>query len=130
MEKRWSYQYIKKLHDFVDIINSRVNRVTGLAPKKVSDQDVPHLISLVSNKSTKQLRVPKFRAGDFVRVSKENLSFKKGYKKNFTNEIFQIEKIATLNPPTYNLLDSAKEKHLGKFYQPELILVKKKNGRI
>ena len=130
LEKRWSYQYIKKLHDFVDIINSRVNRVTGLAPKKVSDKDVPHLISLVSYKSTKQLRVPKFRVGDFVRVSKENLPFKKGYKQNFTDEIFQIEKIATLNPPTYNLLDSEKEKRLGKFYQPELILVKKKNGRI
>ena len=130
LEKRWSYQYIKKLHDFVDIINSRVNRVTGLAPKKVSDKDVPHLISLVSYKSTKQLRVPKFRVGDFVRVSKENLPFKKGYKQNFTDEIFQIEKIATLNPPTYNLLDSEKGKLLGKFYQPELILVKKKNGRI
>ena len=124
LEKRWSYQYIKKLHDFGDIINSRVNRGTGLAPKKVSDRDVPHLISLVSNKSTKQLRMPKFRAVDFVRVSKENLLFRKGYKQNFTDEIFQIKKIATLNPPTYNLLDSAKEKLLGKFYQPELILVK------
>ena len=126
LEKSWPYQYIKKLHDFVDIMNSRVNRVTGLAPKKVSDKDVPRLICLVSNKSTKQLRVPKFKAGDLVRVSKENLPFKKGYKQNFTDEIFQIEKIATLNPPTYNLLDSAKEKLLGKFYQPELILLKKK----
>ena len=104
--------------------------MTGLAPKKVSDKDVPHLISLISNMSTKQLGVPKFRAGDFVRVSKENLPFKKGDKQNFTDEIFQIEKNATLNPPTYNLLDSSKEKFSGKFYQPELILVKKKNGRI
>ena len=103
MEKRWSYQYIKKLHDFVDIIISRVNRLTGLAPKNISDKDVPHLISLVSNKSTIQLRVPKFRAGDFVRVSKENLPFKKGYKQNFTDENFQIEKSATVNPPTSNL---------------------------
>ena len=125
LEKRWSYQYIKKLHDFVDIINSRVNGMTELAPKKISDKDVPHLTSLVSNKSTKQLRVPKFRAGHFVSVSKENLPFKR-----LQNEIFQIEKSATLNIPTNNLLDSAKEKLLGKFYQPEMILVKKKNGRI
>ena len=129
LEKKWSYHYINKLHDFVEIINSRVNRVTGLAPKKVSDKDVPRLISLFSNRSTKQLRVPKFKVGDFVRVSKENLPFKKGYKQNYTDEIFQIDKIATLNPPTYNLLDSTREKLLGKFYEPELILVKK-NGRI
>ena len=86
--------------------------MTGLAPKEVSDKDVPHFL-WVSNKSTKQLRVPKFRAGDFVRVSKENFPFKKGYKQNYTDEIFQSEKIATLNPPTYNLLDSAKEKTFG-----------------
>ena len=97
-----------------------MNRVTGLASKKVSDKDVPRLISLVSNQSTKQLRVPKFKAGDFVRVSKENLPFRKGYKQNYNNEIFQIEKIATLNAPTYNLVDSTKEKLLGKFHQPDI----------
>ena len=103
--------------------------MTGLAPKKVTSKHESHLVSLVSNQSKKHLQRPKFKPGDFVRVSKENLPFRKGYKQNFTDEIFEIVKIATLNPPTYNLRDSNREKLLGKFYQAELILVRK-NGRV
>ena len=79
LEKKWSYHYINKFHDFVDIINSRVNRVTGLAPKKVTSKHESHLVSLVSNQSKKPLPRPKFKPGDFVRVSKENLPFKKKF---------------------------------------------------
>ena len=64
-----------------------------------------------------------------MRVSKEKLPFTKGYKQNFTDEMFEIVKNATLNPPTYNLRDPNREKLLGKFYQAELILVRK-NGKV
>ena len=124
LEKKWSYHYINKHHDFVDIIISRVNRVTGLAPEKVTSKHESHLVSLVSNQSEKQLQRPKLKPGDFLTV-KENLPFKKGYKQNFTDEIFEIVKIATLNPPTYNLRDSNRENLLGKFYQAELIWCEK-----
>ena len=64
-----------------------------------------------------------------MRVAKEDLPFKKGYKQNYSDEVFQIDKIATLGPPTYNLQDSQGEKLLGKFYQQEIILVRK-NRRV
>ena len=35
LEKKCSYYYVNKLHDFVDIIYTRVNRVTGLAQKRL-----------------------------------------------------------------------------------------------
>ena len=35
-EEKWSYSYIDKLDDFVKTINSRVNRITKLAPNKVT----------------------------------------------------------------------------------------------
>ena len=35
-EHKWTYHYINKLRQFVDTINSRVNRVTKLAPNKVT----------------------------------------------------------------------------------------------
>ena len=67
----------QKTYDFVDIINSRINRVTGLAPKKVTSKHESHLVSLVSNPSKKHLQRPTLKPGDFVRVSKKNLHFKK-----------------------------------------------------
>ena len=50
-----------------------------------------------------------------------------GYKQNFTDEIFTIRRIATFNPPTYNLTDADGETIQGKFYEPELT---KTNGRV
>ena len=36
LEEKWTYFYIDKLEDFVKTINSRVNRITKLAPNKVT----------------------------------------------------------------------------------------------
>ena len=35
LQEKWSYSYIDKFDDFAKTINSRVNRITKLAPNKV-----------------------------------------------------------------------------------------------
>ena len=124
LEDKWTWIYIDKLPDFVNTINSRVNRVTKLAPNKVYKKHEPFLISLANEQSTSFLRLPKLKIGDFVRIAKPDLPFRKGYKQNFTDEVFTVEKVNTLNPPTYTLVDTNDEKILGKFYEPELVQVK------
>ena len=124
LEDKWTWIYIDKLPAFVNTINSRVNRVTKLAPNKVYKKHDPILISLANEQSTSFLRLPKLRIGDFVRIAKPDLPFRKGYKQNFTDEVFTVEKVNTLNPPTYPLIDANDEKILGKFYEPELVQVK------
>ena len=127
LEHKWTYRYINKLSSFVDTINSRVNRVTRLAPKKVTKKHVPYLRALAAEKSKQFIKKPQFKVGDTVRIAKQNLPFNKGYKQNFTDEIFTITQVATLNPPTYSLTDRDHEVINGKFYGPELI---RANGRI
>ena len=119
LEEKWTYSYIDKLDQFVKTINSRVNRVNKLAPKKVTKKDVPRLVSL----SAQTMR-PKFYVGDFVRIVKKDEAFRKGYKQSFTDEVFEVESLETFNPPTYSLIDANGEKIEGKFYQPELQLVR------
>ena len=121
LEEKWTYSYIGSLQDFVRTINTRVNRVTGLAPAKVSRKHVPHLISLSA--SDKFVQRPRFKIGDKVRIAKEDIPFRKGYKQNFTDETFFIVKIPTVDPPTYHLVDGNFEGILGKFYKTELIRV-------
>ena len=58
----------------------------------------------------------KLQRGDLVRVAKD-LPFKKGYKQNYTNEVFLVDKLATPNPPRYNLQASQGEKRLGKILE-------------
>ena len=122
LEEKWTYSYIDQLDQFVTTINSRVNWVTKLAPNKVTKKDVPRLVSLTAQTSTTQK--PKFYVGDFVRIVKKDKAFRKSYKQTFTDEVFEITGIPTLNPPTYSLVDAVNEPIQGKFYQPEIQLVR------
>ena len=121
LENKWSYHYIKELQSFVMTINSRVNRMTGLAPNKVKKHHVSRLISLTAECSSELVKKPKFKVGHRVRIAKQDLPFKKGYKQNFTDELFRVTKIATFNAPTYYLADSDGEDIAGKFYEPEMV---------
>ena len=75
LEEKWIYSYISQLKNFVQTINSRVNRVTEIAPNKVTKKDVPYLLSINTIASEKLVSRPKFRIGDFVRISKVDLPF-------------------------------------------------------
>ena len=129
-EDKWTYSYINQLQSFVQTINSRVNRVTKMAPNKVTKKDVPYLISLIFNTSAKLVRRPKFYVGDFVRISKADLPFRTGYKQTFTNEVFEIYDIPTRNPPTYSLLDATQEPVKGKFNELELVKIRDNSSEI
>ena len=128
MKDKWTYSYIDKLQDFVNTVNSRTNRVIKLAPNKVTKKDVLRLISLRAEQSLKLVRRPKLYGGDFVRIAKIDIPFRKGYKQTFTDKIFEVFDIPTTNPPTYNLIDADREPIEGKFYEPELIRVLEKEG--
>ena len=128
MEDKRTYSYIDKLQDFVNIINSRTNRVIKLVPNKVTKKDVPRLISLRAEQSLKLVRRPKLYVGNFMRIAKVDIPFRKGYKESFTDEVFEIFDIPTRNPPTYNLIDADREPIEGKFYEPELIRVLEREG--
>ena len=75
LEEKWTYSYINNLDQFVKTINSRVNRVTKLAPNKVTKKDVPRLVSLTVE--TRRSQKPKHYVADFVRIVKKEKTFQK-----------------------------------------------------
>ena len=64
-----------------------------------------------------------FKIGDRVRISKYDLPFRKGYKPQYTQEVFEIVAISSRKPPTYTKKDEQDEIIRGNFYQKELIKV-------
>ena len=78
LAEKWTYSYIDQLDKFVDTINSHLNRVTKIAPNKVTTIDVPRLVSLAVQ--TSKTQKPKFYIGDFVRIVKKDKAFRKSYK--------------------------------------------------
>ena len=109
--RTWTYN--KELLQFVNTINSRVNRV---APNKIFKKHEPFLISLAI--STKNYK-PKYDEEDLVRIAKPDEIFRNSYKQNCTDEVFRVFKVATLSPPTYNLIDANNVIIEGIFYEPE-----------
>ena len=108
---------------FVDIINSRINRSIGLAPKDVVNADF--LTVMYKRMKLQKNKKPNFKVGDKVRLVLVGHNFQKGYKPHYTHEIFLIRKINTLAPfPTYFVVDQKGENIDGIFYEQELSKVK------
>ena len=118
--EEFGYKYIHKLPQFITTLNSRRNSSIGMRPNTVKNCD---FMSILYSKPLREFKKPTFKIGDRVGISKYDLPFRKGYKPQFTREIFEIVAIATRKPPTYTIKDEQDEIIQGKFYQKELIKV-------
>ena len=94
-----------------------------MAPNKVTRKHLPALVSLIANSSSKLVQKPIFYVGDYVRTAKTDLPFRKGYKQIFTDKVFEIIAIPTVNTPTYSLIGAEKEEINVKFCEKELSLI-------
>ena len=75
-------------------------------------------------------KVPKFKVGDHVRISKFKNVFDKGYTSNWSEEIFIIKKIKNTVSWTYVVRDLNGEEIVGSFYEKELQKTNQKEFRI
>ena len=114
------YKHIHEVTHSITTLNFRRNCSIDLIPKTVKNSD---FLSILYSKPLREFRNPHFKIGDIVRISKYDLPFRKGYKPQFTQEVFKIVGIALRKPPTYTIKDEQDEIIRGKFYQKELVKV-------
>ena len=86
-----------------------------MSPNTVKNCD---FMSILYNKPLREFKKPTFQVDDTVRFSKYDLLFRKGYKPQFTREVFEMVAVET-----YTIKDEHGEDIQGKFYQKELIKV-------
>ena len=103
--EEYGYKYIHKLSQFVSILNSRTTRTISMVPKKVENSDY---MAILYGKPIRGFPPPKFATGDKVRISKNDLPFRKVYKPQFTEKNFEIVALASRKPPTYTIKDNQK----------------------
>ena len=80
-------------------------------------------MSKLYSKPLRENKQPKFGIGEKTRISKYGLPFRKRYKPQFIQDIFEIVAIATKKPPTYTIKVEQEDVIRGKFYEKELIRV-------
>ena len=114
-------EYISKLPEIVDILNSRVHSRYNISPKNINEFDIPHIFNKKHDFSILKKK-PKFKKNDTVQILKK--SDKLGVKQTeqkYTEEHFIIDKIFHTVPVQYAIKDICKNDIAGKFYEPELI---------
>ena len=116
----FGYKYIHKLPQFIATLNSRRNSSIDMRPRTVKNCD---FMSILYSKPLREFKKPIFKIGEGVRISKYDLPFSKGYKPQFTREVFEMVASATRKPPTYTIKDEQGDVIQAKFYQKELIKV-------
>ena len=116
-----SLRYIDVLQDIVDSYNNTYHRSIGRAPATVSLLNVGQVRRKLYGKIERSKpKCFKFKVGDHVRLSLRKRLFKKGYKMNWTEEIFQIVNRLPRTPVVYEVRDLLERPIEGVFYEKEL----------
>ena len=71
----YGYKYIHILPQLIAMLNSRNNRSIDMKPSQVKNSD---FMSILYSKLLREYKKPKFGIGDRVRISKNDLPFRKG----------------------------------------------------
>ena len=116
--------YIDKLDDIVLEYNNIYHRTIKMKSVHVKDNTYIDFETEVNDKD------PKFKVGDYVRISKYKNIFAKGYMPNWSEEVFTIGKIKNTVPWTYVINDLNSEEIIGTFYEKELQKTNQKEFRI
>ena len=121
---RGTYKWLDILQDLVAAYNDTKHRTIGMKPKDVNAANVETLMQRFSQNNRRRRKVPKFKIGDKVRVSKNKHVFEKGYTPNWTTEIFTVNRVMPTSPVTYKLKDYQDKPIAGGFYEEELLETK------
>ena len=129
LKKYFVYQgnktWINVLPKIIDSYNHSSHRgLNGLRPIDVSSDN--H-VKIWSSQKEKPKRKPKYKVGNYVRISKISTSpFIKNFDTNWSDEVFQISQINTKQYPVmYVIKDYENNEIQGKFYEEELQVIPK-----
>lgn len=124
-EKLWRYftytntrRYLEVLPSLVNAYNNTYHRSIKRAPNTVTAENQEEVWQTLYGQA--ELKTPKLKIGDTVRLSMTRMRFRKGYLPGWTDEIFQVAQVLNTNPPNYKIKDLKGEILEGSFYEEEL----------
>ena len=113
--------YIDKLNAIVNKYNNTYHTAIKMKPIDVKDN------TYINTKKEINYKDPKFKVGDYVRISKYKNIFAKAFMPNWSEEVFVVDKIKNTVPWTYIINDLNDEEITGTFYENELQKLIRKN---
>ena len=124
--------YWDKLDKLTDDYNNTYHSSIEMTPTEASKKENENKVfaNLYGDLIYLKPKKPKFSIGDKVRISKyKRRVFDKGYTRNWTEEVFVVDKVILTKPFTYHIVDLLGEKVEGSFYEKELQRAKQQTFR-
>ena len=110
----------------VESYNNTYHRAIGRVPNSVNAENQEAVwLTLYADP---ELKKPRLKVGNQVRLSMTRMRFSKGYVLEWTDELFQIAQVFQDNPPYYKMKDLQGEWLEGTFYKKELQKIYKKDN--
>ena len=127
-----TYRYIDILQPLIDKYNNTKHQSIGFTPsdarKPANYQQV--FKNLYFDKVQQNLKKPKFKVGEKVRLAVQKDKFEKAYIINWSDRVYTIKEVKNTIPPTYTVQNERGEQHKGTFYEQELQKNKDERFRI
>ena len=100
-------RYIDVLQKLIQEYNTRYHSSIKMTPFQASDLENREQVlrNLYSDIKSMKRRKPQFKVGDRVRIYRYKRTFKKGYKPNWTKEIYVVDEVNKTIPITYKIKD-------------------------
>ena len=112
-----SYNWYNSISKLIHNYNNTKHRTIKCTPQEARTKSKQ--LQLLNTR--KKIIKPKFKVNDTVRISKNKYTFSKGYKPQWSTELFKISKVFQSDPVTYNIKDDQNNIVLGRFYNQELL---------
>lgn len=120
-----TYYYLGVLQKFISNYNKRIHSAHGRRPQDINSKNYKAVWAKLYANKGKLPKKPKFKIGDYCRLSKYKKIFRKGYKIQWTEELFVIHDVLDTSPIVYKVRDLDEQILTGVFYEQELNRVKK-----
>jgi len=125
-----NHNWIEHLDAVMNGYNSRYHSSIGMKPNQVTPENEINVVTWMNCKNPPTARVKKhFKKGQIVLIAKASRTFTKGYKAQWTEELFKIHRIKNTTPVTYIVKDMDGDIIEGSFYGEELQLIKTRKKR-
>lgn len=122
--KKGDHRYINDLQKLCKSINQRYHRSIKMAPANVTKANERQVLRTLYADTPTQAK-QKFIVGDYVKVSKYAMIFRKGYEQSYTIETFRIKKVMDTVPRRYVIEDLLESEIKGTFYDAEMVKITK-----
>jgi transposase InsO family protein len=107
------FRYLDVINSLLASYNNSVHSAIAITPGKLSPSNIYSVWRKINSRQAKirHGRV-NFKVGDFLRITKQEVAFAKGYEQIFLTEIFKVLKVITRVTKPVNKLSNLQDRHI------------------